>query len=379
MIRPPLAPPSHWPAASRRPLWAWGLSLGLHVLLLTAIGLYATRTRQDATPAGESDRPISVAVVHRLPDRQTLEPAGETEHDHETSASDALSTAPQTESNPSGQPQSAAVPPDFAPPIDLDGVLAELTSSPNPQVDIGAPAAELDATGLIAGVEAAGPGGRGLAAATAGSRGTVSLFGVSGTGSRFVYVVDRSDSMNRLGGRPLRAAKAELRQSLAMLSPAQSFQLVLYNDQPRPYRATAGPVQMLSGEPDAIDRVQRFVDSFTAIGGTNHVSALQMALRMGPDVVFFLTDGHTYSLSPQELAAVRRMADRSGTVIHGIEFGTDPVPHPDSFVRRLATDNGGQYRYFDISSFSDAGKWRSNAVQPNLDNLNTPATPSLAP
>jgi len=374
MIRPPLAPPSHWPAAARRPVWAWGLSLGLHLLLLTAAGLYAARPREDAAPAGETDRPLSVAIVHRLPDRQEIVP------DHQPPAADAAANEDQADSPVSEQRLSASVPPDFTPPIDLAGVLAELTSTPSPQADTGSPAAALDASGLLAGVGAAGPGGRGLGAATAGSQGTVTLFGVSGTGSRFVYVVDRSDSMNRLGGRPLRAAKAELRRSLAALTAAQSFQLVLYNDQPRPYRATAaGPVQMLSGEPAAIDRAQRYVDSFTAVGGTNHLSALQLALRMGPDIVFFLTDGHTYSLTAEEMAAVRRLADRSGTVIHGIEFGTDAAPHPDSFIRRLATANGGQYRYLDVSTFSASGKWRSEPAvpdrePPNLGNLSIPTT-----
>ena len=371
MIRPPLAPPAHWPAAARRPVWAWGLSLGLHVLLFTAAGLYAARPREDAAPAGETDRPLSVAIVHRLPDRQAVIP----EQESLAAAGDS-----QVESQPAGQPSPTSVPPDFAPPIDLAGVLAELTSTPSPQANAGLSAADIDATGLLAGVGAAGPGGRGLGAATAGSQGTVTLFGVSGTGSRFVYVVDRSDSMNLLGGRPLRAAKAELRRSLAALTAAQSFQLVLYNDQPRPYRATAaGPVQMLAGEPAAIDRAQRYVDSFTAVGGTNHLSALQLALRMGPDIIFFLTDGHTYSLTAAEMAAVRRLADRSGTVIHGIEFGTSAAPHSDSFIRRLATDNGGQYRYLDVSTFSDSGKWHGEVAVPDheppyLGNLSIPAT-----
>lgn len=356
MIRPPLAPPSHWPAAARRPLWAWGLSLGLHVLLITAAGFYAARPRHAAGPEFQNDRPLSVAIVHRLPDRQEIVP------DHQPPAAAAAANADQAESSVSEQPPSASVPPDFTPPIDLAGVLAELTSTPSPQPHTGSPAAEIDATGLLAGVPAAGPGGRGLGAATAGSQATVTLFGVSGTGSRFVYVVDRSDSMNRLGGRPLRAAKAELRRSLAMLTPAQSFQLVLYNDQPRPYRGTAaGPVQMHFANADTVERTQRYIDSFTAVGGTNHLSALQLALRMGPDIVFFLTDGHTDSLTAPEMTAVRRLADRSGTVIHGIEFGTDAAPHPDSFVRRLATDNGGEYRYLDVSTFSDSGRWRRDA------------------
>ncbi len=356
MIPPELAPPSHWATSSRRPLWAWGMSLCLHALLITAAGLYVAQPRRDAAPAGAADRPLSVAVVHRLPNREELP------QDHETAAAAAAGTATQTEQPSPRQPPAVSVPPDFAPPIDLAGVLAELTATPSPPADAGLPAADLDATGWLAGVGEAGPGGRGLGAATAGSKGTVSLFGVSGTGSRFVYVVDRSDSMNRFGGRPLRAAKAELRRSLATLTAAQSFQLVLYNDQPRPFRdSAAGPVQMLSGESDAVDRARRYIDSFEALGGTNHLIALRLALRMGPDIVFFLTDGHTPSLSAAEMAEVRRLADRTGTVIHGIEFGTDAAPHPNTFVRRLAADNGGQYRYLDVRTFSDSGRWSNDA------------------
>lgn len=66
-----------------------------------------------------------------------------------------------------------------------------------------------------------------------GGKVTTEVFGVQGTGSVFVYVFDRSASMEDLGGRPLRAAKRQLKQSLASLGENQQFQIIFYNDETR--------------------------------------------------------------------------------------------------------------------------------------------------
>ncbi len=73
-----------------------------------------------------------------------------------------------------------------------------------------------------------------------------------------------------------------------------------------------------------------------------------MALRMSPDVIFFLTDAHIPRLSSSELRLVQSRAERSGTTIHAIEFGSTAVGSPDSFLRDLASMNGGQYQYVDV-------------------------------
>jgi hypothetical protein len=369
MIPPHLSQQPQWSSGARRPLWAWLMSVLLHLFVLTTIGLVAQRPPAVTGAAVEPDRPVSVAWVHRR-----------VEQDEAAWQADAGPVDPNPQPPPLNAPQPAASsasaassspadglppPPDFAPPLDLTAVLAEMTAAVGPQRSAGSVAAELDGDALLgaSGEGRAGMGDRGLGMAAGGSAGTASLFGISGSGSRLVYVVDRSDSMNSFGGRPWRAAKTELKRSLATLAPSQSFQLVLYNDQPRPYRAgTAGPlVQMLRGEADLISGAQRYLDSAQAFGGTDHATALRLSLRMAPDLLFFLTDGHIPSLSGQELAEVRALAQRSGTVIHAIEFGTEPSPHPNTFVRALAEQNGGEYRYFDVRQFSQAGMWQSEA------------------
>ena len=69
------------------------------------------------------------------------------------------------------------------------------------------------------------------------------VFGVIGEGHKFVYVFDRSGSMDGHGGAPLAAAKAELIASLKDLGQMHQFQIIFYNEQPRIFSPTgvAGP------------------------------------------------------------------------------------------------------------------------------------------
>ncbi len=73
-----------------------------------------------------------------------------------------------------------------------------------------------------------------------------------------------------------------------------------------------------------------------------------MALRLSPDVIFFLTDARIPRLSGSELREIQARADRGGTTIHAIEFGADAVAPADSFLRTLAAMNRGQYQYVDV-------------------------------
>ena len=146
---------------------------------------------------------------------------------------------------------------------------------------------------------------------------------------------DRSDSMNGFSGRPLRAAKSELIRSLKSMTDQQRFQIIFYNDGPTPFRIGGLPMEMIPGEPAYLQRAENYVRSISAFGGTQHLGALKMALRMGPDVIFFLTDARIPRLSVTELREIKNRALRSGTTIHAIEFGPVSVPPPDSFLRDM--------------------------------------------
>ncbi len=310
------------------------MSLLLHVVLLTTIGLIWSPMKKGT---GEMvDRPIGIAMVHRMPDRDRYVEAQPTE------------TSDQAESETAASSAAAAAPPaDLAPPLDLEGLVKSMQSTPMPVSGSGlAGENELDGDAF-----ARRPG----EPSDSGSADTTTmLFGISGSGSSFVYVFDRSDSMNGYGGKPLRAAKSELIRSLKTLTDRQRFQIIFYNDQPKPFSLAGLPMQMLNGDESHIGLAEGYIRSIAAYGGTEHESALKLALRMGPDVIFFLTDARIPRLSVGELREIKGRADAAGTTIHCIEFGPEPVAPSDSFLRDLAVQNHGEYRYVDVQGLGRA-------------------------
>ena len=89
-----------------------------------------------------------------------------------------------------------------------------------------------------------------------------------------------------------------------------------------------------------------------ADGGTRHLEALKIALRLAPDVIFFLTDGDEPQLRPNELAEIQRL--NHGTAIHAIDFGAGPKASRVSFLERIAEENDGGYTYVDVTKLPSA-------------------------
>lgn len=175
----------------------------------------------------------------------------------------------------------------------------------------------------------------------------VRLFGLVGEGYKFVYVFDRSGSMGGSGRESLRAVKAELIESLKTLDSVHQFQIVFYNERPVLFNPTGEPGRLAFATDANKQRAIRFLDTITAAGGTAHDDALRLAIRLHPDVIFFLTDGDDPKLSPAQLAKIRRQA--AGIIIHSVEFGAGPKPEGSSFIADLARQNGGGYVYIDIA------------------------------
>ena len=173
------------------------------------------------------------------------------------------------------------------------------------------------------------------------------IFGVEGEGNKFVYVFDRSGSMDGHGGAPLVAAKAELIASLGDLGKTHQFQIIFYNEQPRIFNPAGRAGRLVFGNDRNKKLARRFVGSITASGATRHMEALELALRMGPDVIFFLTDADEPRITPEELARITRM--NRGTSINAIEFGYGVIRNSANFLVKLARENGGKHVYVDVS------------------------------
>ncbi len=316
------------------------MSLALHLVLLTTIGILWS---SDPSGTGElADRPIGIAIVHQLPDRQQYVDAKDLQVTADQPPTDSQTTQ-------SSDASAAAPPADLSPPIDLAGILQAMESTPSPVAGTGL-SGEMEL-----GEDAFGTGS-GKPTPSDGDEATTMVFGVSGSGSRFVYVFDRSDSMNGHGGRPLRVAKSELIRSLKTLTERQQFQIIFYNDQAKPFQISGQPLQLLAAEKTNLILAERYVNSVAAFGGTEHDVALKLALRMSPDVIFFLTDARIPRLSGNELNVIRRRAEQSGTTIHAIEFGPEPGAPEDSFLRDLASQNNGQYQYIDVRRLGTSRK-----------------------
>ena len=186
-----------------------------------------------------------------------------------------------------------------------------------------------------------------------GGKARTSFFGLIGEGYKFVYVFDRSGSMGGSGRNSLRTVKAELLQSLKNLDTVHQFQIIFYNERPVLFNPTGTPGRLAFATESNKQRAIRFIDSVAADGGTDHEEALKLAIRLQPDVIFFLTDADDPKLSPAQLAKIRDLA--AGIIINAIEFGPGPKPPGGSFLADLARQNGGGYAYVDVSPSASGG------------------------
>ncbi len=191
-----------------------------------------------------------------------------------------------------------------------------------------------------------GTGGGGL---SAGGTGGTTFFDVSASGSRFVYVIDHSGSMGFYG--QLRVAKNELLASLQSLDATQQFHIVFYDDNLREFRIRDGKPSLNWASDINKTLARQFLLEVQPDGGTNHAAALEKALHYRPEHLFFLTDADDPILSAADRAKIKR-TNGGKTRIHCVEFGKGADLGTTNFLKQLAAENGGSYRYRDISKFN---------------------------
>ncbi|MBP87234.1 MAG: hypothetical protein CMJ64_11020 [Planctomycetaceae bacterium] len=300
------------------------MSVGFHTVLLIALALVTSPVVSKA-PRGDADREAGIAIVRR----SQAEASYFTETDAE-SLSAVAAIAP--ENSPSEPSPLAEMPVEFA---------VQLPSSSDAATSTGVGNILPDAIGFTAGT--------GQAKAIPGGQARTQVFGAEGTGTKFVYVFDRSASMQGFQGRPMVAATSQLSSSLKDLDSVHQFQIVFYNDAPAVFNPDRPqPPSMLFASDENKRLAREFIERVSPVGGTRHLEAINLALGMRPDVVFFLTDAAEPQLTPRELAGIKRR-NRSEATIHSIEFGSGPFRGGDNFLVRLARQNGGKHVYVDVT------------------------------
>jgi hypothetical protein len=178
---------------------------------------------------------------------------------------------------------------------------------------------------------------------------SISVFG-SGplTGRKFVFVIDRSGSMGTGGLGVLSASVHELSREIEKLHDYHQFQIVAYNDRVK----TIVHQKLLFATSENKRKVEEFLINLVAVGGSNHQGGLMAGLSFEPDVVVLLSDGGEPPLQERQLNVIRRSVG-GRTQIHCLQFGVGEEPADSNpFMRRLAEQNQGAYRYIDVSKWS---------------------------
>jgi len=185
--------------------------------------------------------------------------------------------------------------------------------------------------------QGAGKGtGNGEGDGAGNGRGDIGFFGTTSRGNSVVFVVDLSGSMadrNRFG-----RARMELVRSMHRLSEEQKFSVIFFNSHTFPLFHPKPVFELIPATPENKRRTSRWISFRTPGASTNPQPALQLALAMKPDVIFFLTDGEI----PPETRETVREANQHGTIVNTIAF---QGRQGEVTLRAIAEENGGTYRH----------------------------------
>lgn len=272
---------------ARNPYFRWLLHLGLpltlslavHLALVLLVGLKTFQVlSRPAGDIGEYEATLTESLADRMRDA------------FEWSSASALET-----------PDDLTPEPDFDSLTNLPAVSdADLRTSTSDDLGAGTGAGDglglgdgaLALLGTGSGAGEAGSGGFGAGLGGGGSRlGQAGLWDLTIRANRVAYVIDYSGSIITI----VDDLKRELKRSIGRLKPAQSFAVILF------YTSGGGVDEKVRTEAfrpklePATDDVRRefftWIDRKAPQGQTEPLQAVKQALALGPEAVFFFSDG----------------------------------------------------------------------------------------
>lgn len=299
---------------AKKSLPAWLLSLLLHLSLIAGLIFFLT---QIPNGAGEVDNRTGGIVLV----------------DIQSESTEYLSEGDIAQNSPP-----ASVPDSSTPSVDLD----KRPELPGMEVTTGEVVGTEDllankltsADSLIVGSVANGK---------IGGKMTTEVFGIPGTGSRFVYLIDRSKSMEGYNFRPMLAARQELWKSVTSLNESNQFQIIFYNNEVDIFRRK---LNLHAASEVNKDAAKQYIESIRPDGGTDHLAALKTAFKLSPDVIFFLTDAEGGFTADEIFELSRRNYSRA--IINTIEFGERRSN--DRSLEAIARNSGGKYIFKNINT-----------------------------
>jgi len=165
-----------------------------------------------------------------------------------------------------------------------------------------------------------------------------------------VFVIDRSGSMS---GDKIMTVKSSFNNMLSQLNEGDRFNIVHFNDEVRTYESDVIPAT-----PSNIEKAGRFINGIDADGSTDINSALLEGVGSfetgteNVEIILFLTDGLPTSgvTDRDDIRANARTANGGSAIINTLGYGAD---HDMAFLKAIALENEGRYRYIRDSSDAD--------------------------
>jgi hypothetical protein len=330
----------------QRPYETWrplGLSFLTHLLLLSIL-LFTWRST-GTVGQGEPDRRVQVVLTVAQPATTEYLTEADVEQASQTSSA-ALADAATSVVPAEPPPLELAEPQDLpgpAIPTELSNLdVNQMTEVPNSRGQTHEFELSPEDLKMIAADQ-----NRFQALQPVGNPARISVFG-SGQleGRKFVFVIDRSQSMGSTGLGVIERARTELSNAINQLELNHSFQVVAYNDR----TVTIDRRQLLPATSVNKQLVPEFLGNLLAFGSTSHENGLIIALTFKPDVIVLMTDGGFPELNRGQLDLIRKMAGGQ-TEIHCVQFGTGLLQDTDNFMMRLARENQGSFRYHDVAKW----------------------------
>ncbi len=165
------------------------------------------------------------------------------------------------------------------------------------------------------------------------------FFGLNKKYKSIVFVVDASGSMNMPHPGPLRTrfnrVKYELLQTISAMTDKDRFFIIFFGETPYPMPANF----LITADEEGKHHYLKWMAQAEAIGKrTIPQGALQLALRLEPDAIYFLTDGAFDS----RVVEITAKANKKGIPIHTIGFNDR---QGETLLKDIAEQNQGTYTY----------------------------------
>ena len=163
----------------------------------------------------------------------------------------------------------------------------------------------------------------------------VSFFGTRSKGKRFVFVIDKSGSMNSQGR--LAKAKRELIATLRSLKPDTLFMVYFFDHGAEPMPAKA----MMAATPENVAWAARWIEGRNVGGSTDPRDALRFTFNLKPDTVWLLTDGQ-FKNEHEVLGQIREANPQAVIRINTVAFKDKSG---EAVLKQIAAENDGNYRF----------------------------------